>query len=834
MGCNFPEILAWDLEKSEAIFTFRHMTSGTPSSAVAAVDRDLHYNLHDMTPSSDEPSSPCRPRDLKRVRSSRGLRDLAEESEPELPPPPLSPTALGKRPQLPQLLQQQERPRPRLALVAQADRRPFVDDAEDAVVLPWLSEHGPGSSSSSESSPSSFEMEPIPVRRRHRSVTTAATSVTSGRRSSTTSYPQGLTSPGHGPAESWVDLEPDFPDTQGRDSSFGTHVGPVGHAYTPTHAPEPAPSISDVASLVQGGLSVPRRRSSLRHGRSPKPLEDYHFITDGATRPSLDFARSETPRSPLSATFNDRSHYTIALRPRNGGQQVDDQLSSVYNSGSLPASDSGDGEKRSGEYRGSFEASRKTGSKSPKAVRWDGPADADVSLDPTVGMAFASPLRSAPDMGAPAPPIPLPPDVIETLMVSTACFPETMLLCSSLSIETIRAYSRKLRRLNSPENAEARSLLLATPSLSSASLPTCTQSPTWPHKRWRLANILPRKSSVSLGSHHEGSSFQFRHDRHGQHHHALRGDLPTNKKPARTHYQGSLVCPDFARFKTVFPGAADYLCDALYAHIVAYNYIVLLCDAAAAAALANMASAPDQYPRPSFSSSPSSPLRRGSATSSSSSGGGGNDESNRRIPKKAAHLLGLQQGAAGSTATPGRPGTATSAPPGTGTATQASIVRVHATELGIVDLGGTASGAASIASGRHRRTLTMGSGRVGSRLTSKRRGRDGSIASAPPPSRGGAVPNGGGGYGNKAQNGPESEASLRSLRDALGRCVVNLITTIKLTTEGSAPTPVAAGSGAGSGGSSIRGTGGTMRYDGVDPWLVRALCEMVRCCEDAG
>ncbi|KAL8417220.1 hypothetical protein RB596_007369 [Gaeumannomyces avenae] len=785
MGCNFPEILAWDLEKSEAIFTFRHMTSGTPSSAVAAVDRDLHYNLHDMTPSSDEPSSPCRPRDLKRVRSSRGLRDLAEESEPELPSLPLSSTALGKRPQLPQLLQQQERPRPRLALVAQADRRPFVDDAEDAVVLPWLSEHGPGSSSS----------------------------------------------------KSWVDLEPDFADTQGTDSGFGTHVGPVGHAYAPTHASEPAPSISDVASLVQGGLSVPRRRSSLRHGRSPKPLEDYHFIADGATRPSLDFARSETPRSPLSATFNDRSHYTIAPRPRNGGQQVDDQLSSVYNSGSLPASDSGDGEKRSGEYRGSFEASRKTGSKSPKAVRWDGPADVDVSLDPTVGMAFASPLRSAPDMGAPAPPIPLPPDVIETLMVSTACFPETMLLCSSLSIETIRAYSRKLRRLNSPENAEARSLLLATPSLSSASLPTCTQSPTWPHKRWRLANILPRKSSVSLGSHHEGSSFQFRHDRHGQHHHALRGDLPTNKKPARTHYQGSLVCPDFARFRTVFPGAADYLCDALYAHIVAYNYIVLLCDAAAAAALANMATAPDHYPRPSFSSSPSSPLRRGSATSSSSSGGGGgNDESNRRIPKKAAHLLGLQQGAAGSTATPGRPGTATSTPPGTGTATQASIVRVHATELGIVDLGGTASGAASIASGRHRRTLTMGSGRVGNRLTSKRRGRDGSIASAPPPSRGGALPNGGGGggYSNKAQNGPESEASLRSLRDALGRCVVNLITTIKLTTEGSAPTPAAAGPGAGSGGSSIRGAGGTMRYDGVDPWLVRALCEMVRCCEDAG
>ncbi|KLU83091.1 hypothetical protein MAPG_02158 [Magnaporthiopsis poae ATCC 64411] len=825
MGCNFPEILAWDLEKSEAVFTSKQMTSGTPSPAVAAVDRDLHYNLQDTMSSPDEPSSPCRPRDLKRVRSFRGLRDLAEESEPEMPSSPLSPTALEKQPQQPQHLQQQERPRPRLAIVAQVDSRPFVDEVEDAVVLPWLSEHGPGSSSSSESSPSSFEMAPIPMRRRHQSVTTAATSVTSGRRSSTTSNPQALTSPGRDPAESWVDLESDFADAQAADSGFGTDAGPTSHAHAPTSTLEPAPSISDVASLVQGGLSVPRRRSSLRHCLSPKPPEDYHLIRDGAKRPSLDYTRSETPRSPHSPTFNDRSHYTIAPRPR-GGQQVDDQVSSVYNPESSPTSDFGDGEKRSGEYRGSFDLGRKTGSKSPKAVRWNGPADTDVSLDPTVGMAFASPLRSAPYLGASAPPIPLPPDVIETLMVSTACFPETMLLCSSLSIETIRAYSRKLRRLSSPENAEARSLLLAIPSPSSASLPPCTQSPTSPHKRWRLASILPRRPSTSLGSHHEGLSlsYQFRHDRHGQHHHALRGDLPTNKKPARTHYQGSLVCPDFARFKTVFPRAADYLCDALYAHIVAYNYIILLCDAAAAAALANMPSAPDHYPPcSSFSSSPSSPLRRGSATSSSSGGGGGNDDSTRRIPKKAAHLLGLQQGAAGSAATtPARPGTATS--------TLASIARVHATEPGIADPGGTASGAASVASGRHRRTLTMGSGSIGNRLTSKRRGRDGSTASAPPPSRGGTVPGSGGG-GNRAQNGPESEASLRSLRDALGRCVVNLITTVKLTTDGSAPTLTSV-PGSGSAGS-IRGAGGMMKQDDVDPWLVRALCEMVRCCEDA-
>ncbi|KAJ3472288.1 hypothetical protein NLG97_g11116 [Lecanicillium saksenae] len=41
--------------------------------------------------------------------------------------------------------------------------------------------------------------------------------------------------------------------------------------------------------------------------------------------------------------------------------------------------------------------------------------------------------------------VPLPPDVVETLRVSTACFPETILLSSSLTIDTIRSYSKKMR-----------------------------------------------------------------------------------------------------------------------------------------------------------------------------------------------------------------------------------------------------------------------------------------------------------------------------------------------------------------------------------------------------
>lgn len=58
--------------------------------------------------------------------------------------------------------------------------------------------------------------------------------------------------------------------------------------------------------------------------------------------------------------------------------------------------------------------------------------------------------------------VPLPPDAMETLRVSIACFPETMLLSSSLTIETIRTYSRKVRQ-PSLEILRAPSTRAATP-----------------------------------------------------------------------------------------------------------------------------------------------------------------------------------------------------------------------------------------------------------------------------------------------------------------------------------------------------------------------------------
>lgn len=115
--------------------------------------------------------------------------------------------------------------------------------------------------------------------------------------------------------------------------------------------------------------------------------------------------------------------------------------------------------------------------------------------------------------------VPLPPDIIETLRVSIACFPETMLLSSSLTIETIRTYSKKVRH------------------------PSDWREPEIPHQSLWKKVVSTGRESISTCLH-------------------------------RTHHEEAAACPSaWAPLRHVFGTCSDYICDALYAHIVAYNYI---------------------------------------------------------------------------------------------------------------------------------------------------------------------------------------------------------------------------------------------------------------------
>ncbi|PTB51823.1 hypothetical protein M431DRAFT_149314 [Trichoderma harzianum CBS 226.95] len=173
--------------------------------------------------------------------------------------------------------------------------------------------------------------------------------------------------------------------------------------------------------------------------------------------------------------------------------------------------------------------------------------------------------------------VPLPPDVMETLRVTTACFPETMLLSSSLTIETIRAYSRKARNPGTE---------FTPPPTSRCSTPTSKQS------LWR--RVVKRGSRQSN---------QRTRDVH----------TPTASL-LQSPSLSSLESPKpWTSIKNVFGNCSDYICDALYSHIVAYNYISALVA---------------RYP-----------TSLGCGRSCSSPVGSQHDD----IPKKAASLLGLNE-----------------------------------------------------------------------------------------------------------------------------------------------------------------------------------------------
>ncbi|KAI1090069.1 hypothetical protein F5B19DRAFT_484818 [Rostrohypoxylon terebratum] len=201
-------------------------------------------------------------------------------------------------------------------------------------------------------------------------------------------------------------------------------------------------------------------------------------------------------------------------------------------------------------------------------------------------------------------PLPLPPEVIDTLRVSIACFPETMLQCSSLSIETIRGHSRKLRyKGTSPAS-------LYSESPTSVDTPEPAKTAKW---KWLPLKRLPSSPTQTPPSPQRsglGESFESRFS-------------PTWPRK-----------PDWTTIQNLFPTSSDYLCDALYAHIVAYNYITSLCPRSV---LANPIS------RPTSKSSAVSDesltlsidLRASIDIRSSTSDG-------TAIPLKAASLLGLQ------------------------------------------------------------------------------------------------------------------------------------------------------------------------------------------------
>ncbi|KAH7362550.1 hypothetical protein B0T11DRAFT_328603 [Plectosphaerella cucumerina] len=559
--CNFPEMLARDLDLSSLVFAAKNMTAGPPSRSLAYEEESWH------TPATSPRGlhSPALVPPIVRFKSSN-LRDAHEASDKL---------------------------------------------ADDQVSL---------SSSSSASGHCFSEVEPASDVR-HQSVVTSATSVTGGRNSALSQKRRN--SAGHDTNASWIDFEPELEaaeDINIRTSNIIIPKRPVLETVVQTDVATPAPQRAATATGEDGRSSdpfanfskpasrtwslqlqhqrpfypgqpldsieiiVPQRRSSLRNqleGFNPALLGELLTQAQAAEPLSL-------PPTPIKATPDpaEEEDETSVLTLEDSKNDIQPWFRYVdRDDDDTP----GDSLKPPGEGQG-----------------------ATLPLTPTENVQtwLEDSLESIP-LEDQSRRMRLPPEVLDTLRVSTSCFPETMLLCSSLSIETIRSYSRKYKH---PAH----------------DVPSRLQTPPPSPKRWKWSNVLGhRRSASSLRPRDSLRNIPDSHD----------AAAPPTTAPSQ---------PPWPRLRNVFPNGADHLLDTLYAHLVAYTYVSSFCPARGAAAAITASkplSSELRRPTPRRCSTPDRTSALPPVESPRKS-----KDSNHDIPRKAASLLGLQD-ATGSTVT---------------------------------------------------------------------------------------------------------------------------------------------------------------------------------------
>jgi len=672
--CNFPELLARDLEISGAIFASKSMTAGCPLAGLASSDVDDGYAFQG-------PEVPRRP------MSARPASAIEPHSHP--------------------LILSRDEITPASSFGHEESR--YADELSDTT------------------SESSAGMGPPPVRTREQSFTTAATSV-SGRCSSLLSNkpvsptsripPKADHNNRHG---TWFDNDADsephaLADTTSDEigaraflppsrstsgfialssgETFPLSPNAMSRPFTanasqraPTqpaaserpHTSSGQPRIERPRIIeIQPLVSVPKRKSSLKRTHSEPSQLPAVARSTSTGRPSVEEMRcyggplSSHPPMPLLATACGRTVIDASKPPSFDSDEPEYVSKGLPTAGALDLHiDEGFDAFMLDERRAQFkgQAPNLGQKRKPSLATVGSWADSNAEV-------FAPRASSGAPAIAPAG-IPLPPDVVETLRVSIVCFPETMLLTSCLSIDTIRAYSRKLKHRSATPQHRLSEDGQSVFSFSSGS--------TKQANRWGLPKLM--------------------HSRRARKHSQQSSLVSTQEGP--TGISRVAVTPNWTPIKNIFTTGSDYLCDALYAHLIAYNYINTLCP----------------FP-------------------SGNTAYGIEDKPTPRVPRKAASILGLQAASA----------------EGCNTVANPLLRRMNSRRM---------KGSGS-------------SGNVGSELT-----------------------------------------VLRDLQIGLGRCIAFLVSTLKRSGE---DIKVEEGD---------MGLPQFLEAEAVDPLLMRSLCEVVRCSEEA-
>ncbi|KAM0342705.1 hypothetical protein ACHAPU_009316 [Fusarium lateritium] len=531
MDC-FPEMLAKDLENSSSVFMSKNMTAGMPSGPVWFTES--HFNERNISAPNRIPISPYQ-------SGSVGVQNLGSIEE-------------------------------RQSMVSFLEHR--RQGSEDC-------ESDQESISSAESSSGAIDIPSIKVR--EQSIVTTATSLTST--SGNLPSPKSLLPHERGHEDSWIDMDSEDDDNEAESHIRDQLATPKGTAALSPRPPTPnGESTFDITVMMEApGPRLHRAQSCIDDSVTPKHTHQRkrQFSVKSMDAPVI------PPRKTSLICATDPLDKTPTLRMP------------VFDSRILP--DNHGYTKQAPSYAQRF---RDETDNNTILLKSDfGSIELEIEDEDTyMDLLTPPPPMSRPDtvyIEHTPPPSPLPtveswlndsnppclpqipvddlakavplsPDIIETLRVSIACFPETMLLSSSLTTETIRSYSKKVRH-PSPD--------------------------IWSEPASDSSSLHPRKSIwKKVVSHGRDSTSTRRHRLHSY-------DSNTHSGAA------SAASPvPWASLRHVFSGCSDYICDALYAHIVAYNYV-------------------SRVPR-------SQPSGQRASTSDSKSQG-------ENIPKKAASLLGL-------------------------------------------------------------------------------------------------------------------------------------------------------------------------------------------------
>lgn len=487
VDCYLPEVLARDLEISSDVFAAKALTSGTPAPSIKFSD--------DTKPRSM--SCPSRIQISACHSATTRVQKLWPIEERE-------------------------------SLVSFLDQREFVTVDDQVSDLESLT-----------GTESSLGAVSVSMQPREHSIITTATSLTStcdAAPSPTTVITSSPSRAGH----TWIDMDSEDDNMDEPPANDDTPMALSPRPPTPSDS-DPAPGFTETTrkkktlsrpqipprklhhisgSISDASIEIPHRQSSIKSSERNSLRRPDHVLgmaTDGSrdtipesSWPGLDrHGKHGSPNPSLPI-----SELTAPLPPYRDPDPDDDDLLGLDHDLILAEKSS-----KSLQQQGVFIQPSPPPSPLPTVQAW-----LDGANEP---FAFHPPAENLAKV------VPLPPDITETLRVSIACFPETMLLTSSLTVETIRAYSRKVRHTSHDPWLDG---LIDRPITTS------------PRSIW--------KKVVSRG--HSSSSRSHRH--HGN----TDGGVTPNSGEAANPWQ-ALV--------NVFGNCSDYICDALYAHIIAYNYM---------------------------------------------------------------------------------------------------------------------------------------------------------------------------------------------------------------------------------------------------------------------